>query len=153
MFDAKAIHAMMHSFASELGYPESVSIELDDLATRIGTAIFGQKTLICETGDDAVGYALFYVSNVSFRARMSVLVEDIYVSPDFRGRSLSKEMFAHIARIAAALNCESLKWVAYNTSPAGLALSRAVGGTEPAEWVSYWLDTPALHRLAGFGER
>lgn len=67
-------------------------------------AMFGEdsfvEALVAVDGNIIGGYALFYPNFASFRGQRGFYLEDIYVSPAFRGRGVGESMIRRIASIA-----------------------------------------------------
>ena len=53
-------------------------------------------------------YSIFYPNFASFRGQRGMYLEDIYISPDYRGRGIGEAMLREIARIAAAHGFERI---------------------------------------------
>src|SRR5579885_201453 len=63
------------------------------------------EALIAEVGGEPAGFALFFPTYSTFRARPGIWLEDIFVLPERRKQGLGKALFAELARLAAARGC------------------------------------------------
>src|SRR6476620_12266532 len=86
--DAAAIALLIREFAEF----EKLSDWCEVTETDLQEAIFGKKSfvraLVALAGNRYVGYALYFPVFKSFRGERSIFLEDLYVSPEFRGNGL-----------------------------------------------------------------
>lgn len=83
--DATAIYDMIY----ELAVYEKAPEEVVTTAEEIRETLFGNgsktEALICEVAGKAVGYAVFFTSYSTWLGRNGIYMEDLYVTPDYRG--------------------------------------------------------------------
>lgn len=117
--DIVDIVSLMRAFAAHEDLSECCTVTQE----RLGAAMYGADAfvqgLIARDNDEAVAYALFYLSFSSFRGERSLYLEDIYIREDYRGRNLGETMLREIARIAKQRGCERIDFmVLTNNTPA-----------------------------------
>ena len=96
--DVPEIIRMMRDFARFEGLQEFFEATEDNL----NDALFGTgayvEALVAEEDGAYAGYALFYPNYATFRGQKGYYLEDLYVSPEFRGRRVGEAFLREIAR-------------------------------------------------------
>lgn len=94
------------------------------------------------------GFALFFPSYSTWRGHHGIRLEDLYVTPQYRGQGIGRALLEHIAQIAVAEGCPRLEWdvLAWNT-PA-IAFYEQLGAHSLTEWRIMRLADDALAALA-----
>ena len=91
MQDAELILAMI----IELAEYEKARHEVKASVTDIENSLFGAdsktEALICYVDDKPAGYAVFFTSYSTWLGNNGIYLEDLYVSPDFRGAGAGKK--------------------------------------------------------------
>ncbi len=108
--DATAIYDMIY----ELAVYEKAPEEVVTTAEEIRETLFGNgsktEALICEAAGKAVGYAVFFTSYSTWLGRNGIYMEDLYVTPDYRGIGAGKALLKTIAQYAVQRQCGRLEW-------------------------------------------
>jgi GNAT superfamily N-acetyltransferase len=97
------------------------------------------KVLLAEFGDRAVGYAFYFFSYSSFLAKKTLYLEDIYISNDFRGLGIGKQLINHLQKIASDNNCGRMEWVVLDWNKSAIDFYEKLGARELKEWKTYRL--------------
>lgn len=99
-------------------------------------------------GDKEVGFALFFHNFSTFLGRSGIYLEDLYVSPESRGKGYGKALLKQLARIARERGCGRLEWwcLDWNTSSIDFYLS--LGAEAMSDWTVYRVAGEQLTRLA-----
>ena len=89
-------------------------------------------------GDELVGYACLYWHFTSLVPAETVLMNDLYVAGDRRGRGVGRALIEASADIARERGAHRLEWA---TRPDNLAAQRLYDstGAEPSDWIEYEL--------------
>ena len=85
---------------------------------------------------DAVGMAIFFENYSTFLARPGLYLEDLFVTPRWRGRGLGRQLLARLASIAVERNCGRLEWAVLDWNEPAIEFYRQmrrkdVPGVEP----------------------
>ncbi len=56
--------------------------------------------LICLDGDTPVGFAVYFFNYSTWQGQHGLYLEDLYVSPEQRGKGAGKALLSHLAKIA-----------------------------------------------------
>lgn len=89
-------------------------------------------------GDRFLGYACLYWHFSSLQARESVLMNDLYVESDDRGRGVGRALIEASRQVARERGAAHLEWA---TAPDNLTAQRLYDstGAERSEWLEYEL--------------
>lgn len=99
------------------------------------------QALIAESEGVPAGFALYFTSYSTWRGHHGIRLEDLYVTPEVRGKGIGKALLARLARIAVEQGCPRLEWDVLEWNESAIAVYRAVGAKMQMEW--------RINRLAG----
>ena len=76
------------------------------------------RALIADWDGEAAGFALYFTSYSTWMGHHGIRLEDLYVTPEMRGRGIGRALLARLAAIAVAEGCPRLEWdvLAWNAS-------------------------------------
>jgi GNAT superfamily N-acetyltransferase len=102
------------------------------------------STLLAEIDGRAVGYAIYFFTYSTFRARPTLYLEDVFVLPEHRGQGAGVALFRACAREAVAQGCARMEWqvLAWNTP--SIEFYERLGARQQADWLPFRLDDEAL---------
>ena len=156
--------ALILGFITQLAIYERAEHEVVASEADIVATLFGEgsatEALICSIDDLPVGFAVFFI--ISFRyfnyffftsystwlGRNGIYLEDLYVSPEYRGYGAGKALLVHLAQLAVARNCGRLEWSVLDWNEPAIQFYQALGAAPQDEWVRYRLTGQALVDLA-----
>lgn len=146
--DAEAIYAMIYELAVYEKAPEEVVTTADEIRATLFGEASKTEALICEIEGKIAGYAVYFTSYSTWLGRNGIYMEDLYISPDFRGQGAGKEMLKRIARFAVERRCGRLEWSVLDWNTPAIDFYRSIGALPQDEWVRYRLDGEALLAFA-----
>jgi GNAT superfamily N-acetyltransferase len=97
--DAAAIYAMIYELVSEKA-PEEVVTTPEEIRETLFGAGSNTEALIAEYEGNIIGYAVFFTSYSTWLGRNGIYMEDLYVSPEYRGKGAGRALLKHIAQLA-----------------------------------------------------
>lgn len=105
------------------------------------------STLLAEVDGQVVGYAIYFFTYSTFRARPTLYLEDIFVLPGQRGQGAGLALFRACARQAVAEGCARMEWqvLAWNTP--SIDFYKRLGAWHQADWLPFRLDDEALQAV------
>ena len=128
---------------------------LDEVATdesQLRTALFGDAPrafpLICEIDGEAVGFAIYFYNFSTWLGQYGIFLEDLYVSPQYRGHGAGKALLQFLARKAVAEGCGRFEWNVLDWNEPSIKFYEACGAVPLSEWVGYRLHGDALKAFA-----
>jgi len=98
--DAPAMHAMILALARDVGESDRVVCEVEDFRRFGFSATPSFHALIAELAGEPVGLSLYFYSYSSWKGRLGVYVQDLYVHGSQRGTGLGRRLIAETARLA-----------------------------------------------------
>ncbi|HEY2594346.1 MAG TPA: GNAT family N-acetyltransferase [Chloroflexota bacterium] len=102
------------------------------------------STLLAEVDGQVVGYAIYFFTYSTFRARPTLYLEDVFVLPERRGQGAGVALFRACASEAVAQGCARMEWqvLAWNTP--SIEFYERLGARHQADWLPFRLDDEAL---------
>ena len=107
--DAGAIHALITALAESLGDRDRVSATVSDIRTALSGAEPALYAFIAERDEKVLGGAIFFLTFSTWRGTRGVYLQDIYVSPAWRGNGGGKELLAKVVSWAAEHGADHLR--------------------------------------------
>lgn len=143
--DAALLKTLIHEFAEFERLPARITAEA---LVRDG---FGSepkfRALIADWDQHPAGYALFFSYYSSFRG-LGLFLEDLYVRPQFRGKSVGKLLLAHVAAIARDSECFGVVFNVLDWNRPALDFYEKLGASFWNDWKVVCLESAALAALA-----
>ncbi|ELY3467731.1 GNAT family N-acetyltransferase [Cronobacter universalis] len=146
--DATAIYEMIYELAVYEKAPQEVVTTPDEIRETLFGADSKTEALICEIDDKPVGYAVFFTSYSTWLGRNGIYMEDLYVSPEYRGKGAGRGLLKHIAQCAVQRQCGRLEWSVLDWNQPAIDFYLSIGAAAQSEWVRYRLDGEALLQFA-----
>ena len=144
--------ALVLELIRELAEFERLAHEVSADAAALRRHLFGEspgaEVLIAEVDGAPAGFALFFPTFSTFRARPGLYLEDLFIRPAFRGRGIGRSFLAHLAGLALARGCGRFEWSVLDWNERAIAFYRRLGACPMADWTVYRLDGEGLETLA-----
>ena len=116
-------------------------------------ALFGvepsAEAVMAENESGALGFALFFHNFSTWTGRRGLYLEDLYVTPDARGKGVGTALLRHLAALAVARDCGRFEWSVLDWNADAIAFYRQMGAVGQDEWTVQRVSGDALARLAG----
>ena len=106
------------------------------------------ECLIASSGDEAVGFALFFHSYSTFEGRRGLYLEDLFVVEQARSLGVGRELMRSLAKLALERGCARFELSVLHWNPAR-SFYHQLGFQHKEDWLPYRLDGDALKLLAG----
>jgi len=106
------------------------------------------STLLADVDGQVVGYALYFFTYSSFRARLSLYLEDIFVLPQTRGQGAGLALFKACAREAVARGCARMEWQVLAWNEPSINFYRRLGARQLETWLPFRLEDAQLVAVA-----
>jgi len=95
-----------------------------------------------------VGFALFFHNFSTFLGRAGVYLEDLYVSPEYRGKGYGKGILKKLAAIAVERGCGRLDWSCLDWNQPSIDFYLSLGAQPLSDWTVYRVAGDTLTKLA-----
>ncbi len=109
------------------------------------------RCLMAEWEGAAAGFALYFYSYSTWMGHAGIYLEDLYVSPGFRGRGIGKALLSRVAAIAVEEGCPRLEWSVLDWNQPSIDFYHEMGAVMKSEWKGMRVSGEALVGLAGRG--
>jgi len=104
-----------------------------------------------EAPGEAVALALYFFNYSTWTGKPGLYLEDLFVSPDHRGKGLGKAIFAELAKVAQEKDCARLDWAVLKWNKPSIDFyEKALGANAMPEWVGMRLEEGGIEALKKF---
>ncbi|MFN3319149.1 MAG: GNAT family N-acetyltransferase [Allorhizobium sp.] len=145
--------ATILGFITELAVYEKAGHEVEATEETIRASIFGEgsvtEAVILESDGRPAGFAVWFYSYSTWLAKNGLYLEDLYVSPDYRGTGAGKMLLKHLAGIAVEKGCGRFEWSVLDWNEPAIRVYDAIGAEPQSEWIRYRMTGQALRDFAG----
>lgn len=128
--------------------PDAVKTNPEQLAV----ALFGEQAkafaLICDVDGEMAGYAIYFYNFSTWLGQYGIFLEDLYITPEFRGCGAGKALLKHLAQKAVAENCGRFEWNVLDWNKPAIDFYESFGAEPQSEWLGYRLTGDALKAFA-----
>jgi GNAT superfamily N-acetyltransferase len=143
---------LIRQFIQELADYEKLGHEVRATEAGLYDTLFGPErvayAVIAEAGEQAAGFAIYFISFSTFLAKPGLYLEDLYVRPEWRSQGIGRRLLAHLARIAVERGFGRMEWSVLNWNEMALRVYRAAGATPLSDWTVQRLTGESLKALA-----
>jgi GNAT superfamily N-acetyltransferase len=94
------------------------------------------------------GFALYFYNYSTWRGHTGIHIEDLYVSPEHRGKGIGKALLTHVASIAATEGCSRLQWDVLEWNTPAIGFYEQMGAKMLMDWRTMRVTGEALPTLA-----
>jgi GNAT superfamily N-acetyltransferase len=104
---------------------------------------------IAEAGQTTpAGFALYFHNYSTWRGHAGIHIEDLFVSPEHRGKGIGKALLTRVAAIAVEEGCHRLQWDVLEWNTPAIGFYDQLGATMLMEWRTMRVHHEALPALA-----
>lgn len=104
--------------------------------------------LMADHDGQPAGFALYFFNYSTWLGRPGLYLEDLFVSPEFRGLGIGKALLKEVAVIAKQKGCQRLQWEVLDWNTPAIDFYKAMGAEFLDEWRNVRLGVQAIDRLA-----
>ncbi|GHF81626.1 GNAT family N-acetyltransferase [Thalassotalea marina] len=139
-------------FIRELAIYEKAEHEVLATEQTIIDSMFAEQSgvhgLICEQQGQAIGFAVYFYNYSTWLAKPGLYLEDLYVSPEFRGQGAGIALLKHLASIAVDKGCGRFEWSCLDWNTPSREFYESLGAEPQPEWIGYRMSGETLHNFA-----
>ena len=96
----------------------------------------------------SAGFALYFYNYSTWRGHAGIYLEDIYVTPEHRGKGIGKALLTRVAAIAVAEGCPRYEWAVLDWNQPSIDFYQSLGAVMKSEWKGMQVSGEALSALA-----
>ena len=139
-------------FIKELAIYEKAEHEVLATVETIQSSIFGERggvhALICELAGKAIGFSVYFYNYSTWLAKPGLYLEDLYVSPDYRGKGAGVALLKQLANIAIEQGCGRFEWSCLDWNTPSREFYESLGAEPQNEWLGYRMSGDTLINFA-----
>ncbi|NND82884.1 MAG: GNAT family N-acetyltransferase [Gammaproteobacteria bacterium] len=139
-------------FVTELAIYEKAEHEVQANEQHFIDTLFCEQprahALICELDGQAIGFAVYFYSYSTWLGKYGIYLEDLYVSPEYRGAGGGKALLRELARIAMAEDCGRIEWSVLDWNEPAIQFYKSLGALPKEGWTIYRMEGPSIGELA-----
>ena len=144
--------ALILHFINGLAVYEKLADEVETNEAMIAETLFGDNPkafcLIAEIDDEPMGFAIYFYNYSTWKGKYGIYLEDLFVSPEHRGKGAGKALLVHIAGIAVKNNCGRFEWSVLDWNTPSIEFYESLGARAMEGWDIYRVDGESLETLA-----
>lgn len=141
----------------ELMYEFAVFEKLEDTFTvtenDLFEAFFGEKafanSLVALSGNEMVGFAIFFPVLKTFRGERSLYLEDLYISQTMRGQGLGLKLLKEVVKYAKRNGFHRMDWQALDWNEPAINFYQKLEAKIDRGMVDFSLRGEAFEKLSG----
>ena len=96
-----------------------------------------------------VGFALFFHNFSTFLGKAGIYLEDLFVTPEHRGKGCGRALLKKLAQIAVERGCGRLEWACLDWNKPSIEFYKSLGAVPMDEWTVYRATGDTLLKMAG----
>ncbi len=96
-----------------------------------------------------IAFALYFFTFSTFLGKPTLYLEDLFVTPDFRGKGIGKALLAELAKIAEENRCGRMEWMVLDWNEPAIEFYKSLNATPLSDWHVFRLNEADIHQLAG----
>ena len=146
--DAETIVGFVRGLAEYEREPDAVELTAAQLEAELESDEPPFECLIAEANGAAVGFALFFRNYSTWRGRLGLFLEDIFVPEQHRGLGVGRALMRRLAQIASERGWGRMEWSVLDWNTPAQDFYRKAGARPLTEWTTWRIDGEALKRLA-----
>lgn len=146
--DIPVILNLIRDLATYEREPEAVSATEEGLREVIFGPSPSAEVLLGLENEEAVGFAVFFENFSTWLGRPGLYLEDLFVSPDHRGKGYGRALLEQLARIAHERNCGRMEWAVLNWNEPAIQFYKKLGARPMSDWTVFRLTQEEIAKLA-----
>jgi len=146
--------ALILQFIRGLADYEKLQAEVEATEDKLRATLFpadGRPAAECVLAfldDVPAGFAIFFTNYSTFLAKPGLYLEDLFVTPDLRGKGVGKALLLHLAQLAHRRGCGRMEWTVLDWNQPAIEFYESVGARRMKEWQICRLTGSDLARYA-----
>lgn len=114
--------------------------------------LFGERpaaeVLLAFERKSPVGFAVYFYNFSTWLGRPGLYLEDLFVTPEKRGKGYGRALLVELAKIARDRGCGRMEWAVLNWNEPAIKFYRALGAKPMDEWTVFRLTPEEIANLA-----
>lgn len=144
--------SLILGFIRELAGYEKALAEVTATEVDLRKTLFGPDprayALICSLDGATAGFALYFFNYSTWLGKLGLFLEDLYISPEYRGKGAGKALLQYLAKVARQHDCGRMEWNVLDWNEPAIRFYDSLDAIPQSEWTGYRLSARALRELA-----
>ncbi len=140
--------ALVHELAEYERAADQCHLTVEALHERLfgsNPAVFAH---VAEVDDAVVGICIWFLNFSTWDGVHGIYLEDLYVTPEYRGRGIGKACLELLAQICFERGYTRLQWQVLDWNTPSIEFYESLGSVDMAEWRTHRLSGESLRALA-----
>jgi GNAT superfamily N-acetyltransferase len=146
--DVETIVELIRGLAAYEELADECAAEAEPLRRHLFGPNPAAEVLLAEIDESVAGFALFFPTYSTFLVRPGLWLEDLFVTPEHRGRGVGRALLTRVAQLATERACGRLEWSVLDWNRPAIAFYRGIGARLMNDWTTCRIDGPSLTDLA-----
>ena len=146
--DSSLILTFVKELATYEKSQDSVLTSVDDIKKNLFDKNTTTEAVICLSDDKPIGFAVYFLNFSTWLGKSGLYLEDLYVSPEFRGCGAGKKLLKYLAQLAVENDCGRFEWSVLDWNEPAIKFYESIGAKPLSEWVGYRLEAQSLKDFA-----
>ncbi|MCA8941886.1 MAG: GNAT family N-acetyltransferase [Planctomycetes bacterium] len=142
----------LFGFVSQLARYEKLAHEVVGSAGEMREQLASDRppfeALLAELDTGPLGFALYFETYSTFHTARCLHLEDLFVTPEARGRGVGRALLAAVARAARDRECPRLQWNVLDWNAPAIGFYERVGAEVLADWRTCRVAGDVIAKLA-----
>lgn len=138
-------------FIKKLAVYEKLSHEVMATTESLEETLFCENPLahviFAEDKGEKVGFALYFYKYSTFLAKPTLHLEDLFVLPTSRGKSIGKKLILYLVEEAQTNNCGRMEWDVLDWNKPAIDFYESLNASAMKDWFTYRLDEGSMKKL------
>jgi GNAT superfamily N-acetyltransferase len=139
-------------FICDLAHYERLSSECIVTPELLREHLFGAhpaaEAAIAEYDAKPVGFALFFTTFSTFKAKPNLYLEDLFVNPEARGKGIGKALLMHLVKIANERGYGRVEWAVLDWNEPAIGFYKKLGAVVMDDWHVFRLTEEVIANLS-----
>lgn len=142
--------SLLLSFIRAMAEFEKLTVTATEESLR--AELFGDapaaRVLFAFVKGEPVAYATYFFTFSTMVGKRGLWLDDLFVTPAFRGRGVGSAFLAHLASVAIQHGCGRFEWIVLDWNEKAIDLYKRLGASILDEWRLCRLDEAQLPGVA-----
>ncbi len=145
--DAAAIVGLINDLADFEHLSHLVKVTPESLATHLFGARPVAESVVAVSGEEVVGFALFFTNFSTFLGLPGLYLEDLYVKPPCRGQGVGEALLRHLGGLANERGYGRFEWSVLDWNANAIRFYERMGASVMPDWRICRITGQALERF------
>ena len=142
---------LLLSFIRSMAAFEKLPVTATEESLR--AALFAEapaaRVLLAFANGDPIAYATYFFTFATMVGKRGLWLDDLFVTPAFRGKGVGKAVMAYLADVAIRYECGRLEWMVLDWNETAIGFYKKLGASVLTDWRICRLEEAQLPGVAG----